>query len=71
VGRSKSVPFYTLEDYKPPLAVQSSMETLPINELKRTQRVRIYTIAHLNRPILGDLSVEWQRYHAHLKCAKV
>ena len=38
---------YTLEDYKPPLAVQSSRKTLPINELKRTQRVRIYTDEHL------------------------
>jgi hypothetical protein len=36
--------FYTLEDYKPPpflVAVQSSRATLPINELKRTLRVRI------------------------------
>jgi hypothetical protein len=32
---------YTLEDYKPPKAVQSSMATLPIDELKRTRRVRI------------------------------
>ena len=35
------LPVYTLEDYKPPLAVQSSRETLPINELKRAQRVQI------------------------------
>jgi hypothetical protein len=32
---------YTIEDLKPPLAVPSSMATLPINELKRTHRVRI------------------------------
>jgi hypothetical protein len=33
--------FYTLEDYKPPLAVQSSRATLPINELKRPRWGRI------------------------------
>ena len=33
--------FYTLEDLKPPLAVQSSRATLPINELKRALRVQI------------------------------
>jgi hypothetical protein len=33
--------FYTLEDCKPPKAVMSSRATLPINELKRTYRVRI------------------------------
>jgi hypothetical protein len=37
--KSQSI-FCTLEDYKPPKAVQSSRATLPINELKRTLWVR-------------------------------
>ena len=31
----------------------------------------VYTFALINRPLAGDLSVQRQRYHAHLKCAKV
>jgi len=37
----KPTKIYTLEDYKPPLAVQSSRATLPTNELKRPRWGRI------------------------------
>ena len=30
-----------------------------------------YTFAQLNRPFWDDLPVQRQRYHAHIKCAKV
>jgi hypothetical protein len=76
---------YTDEDLKPPLAVPSSMATLPINELKRTHRVRIYTLEDLkwdgksrpkksSRDNVTDKSIKRQSSIGglfHFKCSSV
>jgi hypothetical protein len=49
------VSYNILEDYKPPLAVQYSRATLPINELKRP---RWGADLNLNRCIIGHNSLK-------------